>query len=66
MKRARINCCYNCKDRYAKCHVTCEKYIHQKKEHEDYLDHDRKFKEYEKEVLSVYGKKSATKKFSRH
>lgn len=66
MKRARIDCCYKCEDRHMGCHSDCKKYNQQKKEHEDYLVCDRKMKEYSSSVLSVYGKKSATKRISRH
>lgn len=33
--RTRIDCCYQCPDRYPGCHGECEKYIQQKKELEE-------------------------------
>lgn len=33
--RTRIDCCYNCPDRFPGCHGSCEKYIQQKRELEE-------------------------------
>lgn len=42
MKRAQITCCYKCKDRHPGCHATCNDYIQQKKEHDEFLEASKK------------------------
>ncbi len=58
--RRTINCCHDCFDRCVGCHATCEKYISQKKEYDEYIKmrHDM--------LNEIHGTDSAIKKMKRH
>ena len=32
-----IRCCYECEERQEGCHSTCERYLEEKKKHQEYL-----------------------------
>lgn len=65
MKHTQITCCHNCNDRHAGCHSICETYIQQKKEHDEFVEADRKEKEYYSYLNTVNYKTSAKKRRSR-